>query len=279
MRLRLDEMQCLHGAREEEYYKFPGYVVWLQTWFDFVFRDVWARQCDLLIAGSDPVTWAVVIEAFLKKNEPGTIASASPGVFQGSPLSALRDEDFRVGLKEAGLSISSPDHMEKWFYYIFARAEMLGVRILFISENMRAFPVRRGVMSVIDRNEGKSKLEANGPVALSSPNEEGRSSEFFNDSAQLFIKLENSFRRVFAPILSHIPKGRRYGDVVIASKVLKFSMMDGHFEGAERCHESKIVCFDFSNGRLATISHAVVSWKADVILASQVGRQLKKIGE
>jgi hypothetical protein len=279
MKLLSDEMECLHRAREEEHHKFPGCVIWLQTWFDFVSRDVWARQCDLLIAGSDPVTWAVVIEAFLKKNKPGTIAIASPGVFQGSPLSALRDENFRLELKEAGLSISNPDHMENWFYYIFAQAEMLGVRILFISENMRVFSVKRGVMSVIDRNECKGKSEPNNSFTLSSSKKEGRSSEFFNDSARLFRKLENSFRRIFSPILSDIPKGRRYGDVVISSKVLKFSMVDGHFEGAERCDEDKIVCFDFSNGRLATISHAVVSWKADVILASQVGRQLKQIGE
>lgn len=267
MILNSEEMRALHIARNEERACRSKVMLKSQAILDWFTRDVCARSADLFFAGGDPVLWAVAIERAMRAGRARRIVIAPTPDFSGAPLGCLRDEEHHSQLLSNGVYLPDMSDFKDWCEDLAARLAAINGQVLICADPVRVYHVKRGFACILDRPGPTQRLpihfkRAGFGVDIAS-DQAGNGSRFFAQSEALYTRLRLDFSSAFGPVLKGFPAGRRYGDVVIASRMI-LAQEDGRHIWVDRgANAEQFMHLEFSVSRSETISSAVEAWSHD----------------
>lgn len=262
MLICVDELRALHKARGEEEGWKSALALRVQSGLDFLTRDICLKRSDLLLVAGDPVLWALCARRLCRLKPGGTLCLAMPSLFQGAPLAALHEEEFRESLR-----LPEPAKPQPWFSQIAAECLESGTSLLVLADPIQLFGVRRGLLAVLDRDgtgPRKDARIARSPFGVDLSTGEGRVKAFSDESARIQSAFKREFMGAFSECIKGFPPGRRYGDLVLTEQVIDLSEASDHLLVDPSVDTGKIRRGNFAVATSETISTALDRWRMDI---------------
>lgn len=239
---------------------------------------VWARKVDLCLHGGDPLLLARRLARLASSSDfraAPRVAVVDDDVFSGAPLAALEDNQIVQEMVSAG-ELPGVALRERTQASEIIRAIIKRDIARVIASGMEVLWIDRRVQGARDRhrNEIVLRLSRQAEEAAMLPGLHaagGPAQGLFEQSQALDRKGRVVLRRELRPVLKRVPKGDRFADILVASRLEVFSgfvspgrhpeavMFDARF-----MQEIGAEVFRLAQRVPTSVEDAIADWRADL---------------
>lgn len=239
---------------------------------------IWARKVDLCLHGGDPLLLARRLARLASASDfrsAPRVAIIDDGMFSGAPLAALEDDWIvQEMIADGELPAGVPGERTQADGIIRAIIKRDIARV--VASGMEVFWIDRRVQGARDRQRDEivlrlSRQTAETPAPSSLQPADGPAKGLFEQSRDLDARSRAVLRKELRPILKGVPKGDRFADILVASRLEVFSgfvspgrhpeavMFDARF-----MQEIGAEVFRLAQRVPTSVEDAIADWRADL---------------